>query len=303
VRADDNLIKVLAENYRKIRNTFRYILSNLNDFDPAKDKVEAAEMEFLDRVMLLRTAEVADRCMQWYADFTFHRIYQELNAFCNTDLSATYFDILKDRLYTYAPKSKARRSAQTAIWMIGEALVRLLAPLLSFTADEIWGFLPKLADREASVHLALFSDPKQLRAATGASEGQVAALLKDWDDLARVRVDVQKSLEEARAGQQIGKALDAEVVLTAPSSVYALLERHRNDLRYFFLVSNVQLHKAPSENGGSGGFRVEIRKASGQKCERCWNYSSQVGADTRYPTVCERCSAALKEIDSYTDAN
>jgi isoleucyl-tRNA synthetase len=303
VRADDNLIKVLAENYRKIRNTFRYILSNLNDFNPAKDQVAPSDMEFLDRVMLLRTADIAERCVRWYSDFTFHRIYQDLNAFCNTDLSAVYFDILKDRLYTSAPKSKARRSAQTAIWMIGEALVRLLAPVLSFTADEVWGFLPTLANRESSVHLALFSDPKQLRAATGASEEQASALLKDWEELAKIRDDVQKSLEEARAQQQIGKALDAEVVLTVPESIFSLLERHQNDLRYFFLVSNVQLNRAAAENGGSGGFRVEIRRASGQKCERCWNYSTQVGADARYPTVCERCSVALKEIDSHTDAN
>ena len=301
VHADDNLMKMLAENYRKIRNTFRYVLSNLYDFDPATDVVAPSDMEFLDRVMLLRTADVVERCAQWYADFTFHRIYQDLNAFCNTDLSAVYFDIVKDRLYTYAPKSKARRSAQTAIWMIGEALVRLLAPILSFTADEVWGFLPKLAKREASVHLALFPDPKQLRAATGTEADTTGALMKDWEDLARVRDEVQKALEAARAQQLIGKALDAEIVLSAPKTVYGLLERHQKDLRYFFLVSGVQLQTAPSENGGSGGIQVAIRKASGQKCERCWNYSTQVGADARYPTVCERCSAALREIE--TDAN
>jgi isoleucyl-tRNA synthetase len=298
VRADENLMKVLAENYRKFRNTFRYVLGNLYDFDPSQDAVAPAEMEFLDRVMLLRTANVAERCLQWYADFTFHRIYQELNAFCNTDLSALYFDILKDRLYTYAPKSKARRSAQTAIWMIGEALVRLLAPVLSFTCDEVWGFLPKLANREASVHLALFPNPKDLIAATG---DDATRLIQDWEELAKVRDEVQKALENARAQQLIGKALDAEVVVAAPESIYPVLERHQKDLRYFFLVSGVQLEKAPSGNGGSGGIQVAIRKASGQKCERCWNYSTQVGADTRYPTVCERCSAALKEID--TDAN
>ena len=301
VRADDNLMKVLAENYRKIRNTFRYVLSNLYDFDPAKHHVAPNDMEFLDRVMLLRTADVAERCVQWYADFTFHRIYQELNAFCNSDLSAVYFDILKDRLYTYAPNSKARRSAQTAIWIIGEALVRLLAPVLSFTADEVWSFLPRLSGREASVHLALFPDPKRLRAATGMSPEQAAGVLKEWEELARVRDEVQKALEAARAQGLIGKALDAEVVLSAPETVFGLLERHSNDLRYFFLVSGVQLGKAPSENGGSSGIQVEIRKASGQKCERCWNYSTRVGSDARYPTVCERCSAALREID--TDGN
>jgi isoleucyl-tRNA synthetase len=303
VRADENLMKVLAENYRKIRNTFRYVLSNLYDFDPAKDAVAPADMEFIDRVMLLRTADIAEQAVRRYADFTFHRIYQDLNAFCNTDLSAVYFDILKDRLYTCAPKSKARRSAQTAIWMIGEALLRLLAPILSFTADEVWGFLPKLAAREASVHLALFPDPNQLRAAAGVSEEQASGLLQDWDELSKVRDEVQKALEIARARQLIGKALDAAAALSAPETTYALLERHQKDLRYFFLVSDVQLQKAAPENGGGSGIVVEIRKASGQKCERCWNYSTQVGADARYPTVCERCGAVLKEIDSHTDAD
>ena len=296
VRADDNLMRVLADNYRKFRNTFRYVLSNLYDFDPAKDAIAPGETEFLDRVMLLRTAEIAAQCVKWYADFTFHRIYQALNAFCNTDLSAIYFDILKDRLYTYAPKSKARRSAQTAIWMIGEALVRLLAPVLSFTSDEVWGFLPAVANREASVHLALFPDPKQLRAAAGASEGQADALLKDWADLQMVRDEVQKALESARDQKLIGKALEAEVEIQAPATLFTLLERHRNDLRYLFLVSSVQLSNAAAENGGSGGIQVKIRTAPGHKCERCWNYSSEVGKDARYPTVCERCSEALREI-------
>jgi len=298
VHADENLMKVLADTYRKIRNTFRYVLGNLYDFDPAKDAVAPADMEFLDRVMLLRTADIAEQSIKWYADFTFHRIYQDLNAFCNTDLSAVYFDVLKDRLYTFAPKSKERRSAQTAIWMIGEALVRLLAPILSFTADEVWRFLPPLAGREASIHLALFPDPKQLRMAAGASAEQAASLLKDWEELSRVRDEVQKALENARAQQWIGKALDAAVVLTAPETLYGLLERHQKDLRYFFMASDVQLQTATSENGGGSGIHVEIRKASGQKCERCWNYSTQVGADPHYPTVCERCSDALKQIDS-----
>ncbi|MGH9524604.1 MAG: isoleucine--tRNA ligase [Terriglobales bacterium] len=296
VRADDNLMKVLAENYRKFRNTFRYVLSNLYDFDPAKDVVAPGEMEFLDRVMLLRTAGIAAQCLKWYADFSFHRIYQALNAFCNTELSAIYFDILKDRLYTYAPKSKARRSAQTAIWMIGEALVRLLAPVLSFTADEVWRFLPAMANREASVHLALFADPKQLRAAAGASDEEAEKLLKDWADLQVVRDEVQKALESARDQKLIGKGLEAEVEIQAPPTLFPILERHRKDLRYLFLVSGVQLGKATAENGGSSGIQVKIRTAPGQKCERCWNYSIEVGKDAKYPTVCERCSEALREI-------
>ena len=154
VRSDETLMQRIAETYRKIRNTFRYIVGNLYDFDPQRDAVPFADMEFLDRVALAQTAEISQRVLGWYDDFLFHRVFQDVNEFCVDALSKTYFDMLKDRLYTFAPNSRARRSAQTAIWRIGEALVRLLAPLMSFTAEEVWGFLPKLASREPSVHLA-----------------------------------------------------------------------------------------------------------------------------------------------------
>ena len=298
VRADNALMQRIAENYRKLRNTFRYILGNLYDFEPERDAVSPQDMQFMDRAVLLRTAQLTERVLGWYDNFSFHRIYQDVSAFCVVDLSATYFDVLKDRLYTAAPRSKARRSAQTAIWLIGEALVRLLAPIMSFTADEVWTFLPQVQGREKSVHLALFPDPKQLWAAAGASEEEAERLLKEWSELSAVRDEVLKALEEARKNKLIGAGLEAELTLHAPQGLYPLLQKHANELRYFFLVSGVQLERTAAENGGSGGIRVEIRKASGQKCERCWNYSAQVGSDAQYPTVCERCSAALREIDS-----
>jgi isoleucyl-tRNA synthetase len=297
VRSDEKLMLRIAEGYRKIRNTFRYIVSNLYDFDPERDAVPYAQMEFLDRVALAQTADLARQVLAWYEAFLFHRVYHEVNSFCVDALSATLFDILKDRLYTFAPDSRARRSAQTAIWRIGEALVRLLAPIMSFTADEIWGFLPKLASREASVHLGTFPKPESIPGEGFAFDSQdTKQLLADWQELSRVRSEVMKALEAARNQNVIGPNLEAEVRLSVPESMYAAVKRHEKDLRYLFIVSSVQLEAAASGNGSGSGITVEIRKAPGQKCERCWNYSSQVGSDANYPTVCERCSAALKEI-------
>jgi isoleucyl-tRNA synthetase len=300
VRSDEALMQRVAENYRKIRNTFRYVLSNLYDFDPQRDAVAFNEMEFLDRVALLLTAEITERVRGWYEEFRFHRIYHEVNEFCVNTLSATLFDVLKDRLYTAAPKSRGRRSAQTAIWRIGEALVRLLAPIMTFTADEIWRHLPAVEGREESVHLAKFPNPDEVPG-LGYSPGnreENSGLLREWDELALVRGEVLKALEAARNAKLIGSGLEAEVVLGVPSPVFDVVKRHANELRYLFIVSGVQLEAVPSGNGSGGGsaIRVEIRKAPGQKCERCWNYSSEVGKDPIHPTVCERCSAVLKEI-------
>ena len=299
VRSDETLMQRIAETYRKIRNTFRYIVSNLYDFDPERDAVPFAEMEFLDRVALAETAEVAQRVLGWYNGFLFHRVYQDVNEFCVDTLSKNFFDVLKDRLYTYAPNSRARRSGQTAIWRIGEALVRLLAPIMSFTAEEVWGFLPKLAGREPSVHLALFPNPDSIPGEDfSVTSPETSELLAEWKELLRVRDEVLKALETARNQKLIGSALEAEVRLSVPESLYDLVQRHQKELRYLFIVSSVQLAAAALGNGSGGGITVEIRRASGQKCERCWNYSSQVGSDASHPTVCERCSAALKEIET-----
>jgi isoleucyl-tRNA synthetase len=298
VRSDESLMQRVAENYRKIRNTFRYMLGNLYDFDPRRDAVPYAEMEFLDRVVLARAARLAERALGWYRDFLFHRIYHDVNEFCVVDLSATFLDIVRDRLYIYPPNSKHRRSAQTALWRLSETLVRLLAPITTFTSEEVWSHLPQVPGREESVHLALFPEPRQVPGEGFAFGAETEELLKEWEELARVREEVLKALEAARNAKLIGSGLEAEVALFAPESVFPLLEKHAAELRYFFLVSGVQLGRTETSDGGSCGIKVEIGKASGEKCERCWNYSSQVGADSRYPTVCERCSAALREIEA-----
>jgi isoleucyl-tRNA synthetase len=296
VVGSEQLMQRVAENYRKIRNTFRYVLGNLGDFDPQQDAVAFEEMEALDRYMLRQTLAFAKDVRSSYDEFAFHKIYHRLNHFCIVDLSAFYFDVLKDRLYISAPKSKGRRSAQTAIWRIGEALVRLLAPIMSFTSEEVWDYLPKVAGRSKSVHLAWFPSAEDIlgKAQSAASSSEEESSSRDWATLRSVRDEVLKALEEARNNKLIGTGLEAQVIVAASDPVYSVLARHADQLRYLFIVSAVTLTRA--SGNGTGSVHVEVKKADGLKCERCWNYSTHVGEDKDYPTVCERCSAVLKEI-------
>ncbi|MGA8153130.1 MAG: isoleucine--tRNA ligase [Terriglobales bacterium] len=289
------LMQRIAENYRKIRNTFRYVLGNLHGFDPQRDAVPFEQMDALDQYMLRQTAAMAADVTRSYGEFAFHKIYQRVINFCVVELSAFYFDVLKDRLYTYAPNSPARRAAQTAIWRIGEALVRLLAPVMSFTCDEVWQYLPATGAREQTVHVATFPSAEDILGAGVAVD--LSKELEEWATLRAVREEVLKALEEARNSKMIGGGLEAQVTVTAPDPVYAALARHRDQLRYLFIVSAAKLEQAPAGNGSSG-VKVQVEKAPGQKCERCWNYSTHVGEDSVYPTVCERCSAVLKEIEA-----
>jgi isoleucyl-tRNA synthetase len=300
VMASDELMQRVAESYRKVRNTFRYIAGNLYDFDPAHDAVEFAAMHPLDQYILLRAAELTKDVREHYDNFVFHKLYQRLKDFCIVDLSAIYFDVLKDRLYTSAPKSAARRAAQTALWRLGGALVRLLAPVMSFTAEEVWGFLPPAPGRPESVHLTRFPDPQELTGKLPAGF-DAAALEADWDVLLGVRGEALKALEAARNEKRIGSGLEAQLHLLAPEKLYPVLERYRNQLRYLFIVSDVVLEQLPPSNGDAG-LNITVSKAPGAKCERCWNYSSHVGEDKTYPTVCERCSAVLSEIEATAGA-
>jgi isoleucyl-tRNA synthetase len=293
VVGSEALMQRAGENYKKIRNTFRYVLSNLYDFDPVKDTVPFEKMEELDQYMLRQTWAFASDVKNGYDEFAFHKIYHRVNHFCIVDLSAFYFDVLKDRLYISTPKSQARRSAQTAVWRIGEALVRLLAPILTFTSEEVWQYLPKLDGRAESVHLALFPAAETLGVNVAEKD---EAQQKDWQTLRAVRDEVLKALEEARNSKRIGGSLEAQVLVTAPEPAFTLLKRYEPQLRYLFIVSAVETRLATSPDG-TGGVKVEVQKAPGQKCERCWNYSTHVGEYKTYPTVCERCSAVLKELN------
>ena len=283
-----------SENYRKMRNTFRYVLSNLPDFDPGQHAVSFADLKPLDQYWLMRTAQISDQARKWYESFEFHRIYHQLNDFM-VDLSREYIDVVKDRLYTAAPNSAARRAAQTALWRIGEALVRLVAPIMSFTADEVWASLPKISSRPESVHLSYFPKADEITG-TIADVAKANALWKDFETLLKVRDVALKSLEIARQEKQIGSALEAVITITAPEELVPLLERYRDDLRFMLIVSGVKI-KQGSGGNGNAPLHVLVEKAPGEKCERCWNYSLQVGKNERYPTVCERCTKSLEEIE------
>jgi isoleucyl-tRNA synthetase len=285
VAASENLMQRVSETYRKLRNTFRYLLSNLNGFQPQRDAVPWEQMPPLDRYMLARTRELTEKVLRWYESFEFHRIYHALNEFAVADLSQLYIDAVKDRIYTFAPQNPARRSAQTVLWMIAEALVRLVAPLLSFTADEVWQYMPEVSNRLPSVHLELFPEPASLAASVDAE------FMNDWANLLLIRDEALKSLEEARKAKQIGKALDARLVLEVPQTMEALMERYRGSLKELLNVSQVEVRTGPTQQ-----VIATTLLADGTKCDRCWNYSVHVGEDWRWPTVCERCSAALDEM-------
>jgi isoleucyl-tRNA synthetase len=283
VRVSPTILTRLVDAYRKLRNTFRYMLGNLDGFDPEKDAVPASEMAGIDQWILLRAEDLVARCRAWYDDFAFHKVYHSSYAFCTVDLSAVYFDILKDRLYTAATKSHARRSAQTALYRLLDALVRLLAPLVSFTAEEVWLHM----GRPDSVHTAWFPEPADLSAGLGESERKRAAA---WDRLMEVRDSVLKSLEAARNEKRIGAPLEARIVLSASGELLALLTGHAAELPGIFIVSQVEVA------AGEGDLAVRVERASGRKCERCWKYTEDTGSDARFPTICAPCAAAVDEI-------
>jgi isoleucyl-tRNA synthetase len=296
VRMSDNVMTQLSEAYRKIRNTFRFALGNLADFNPASDCVSDAEMEELDRWMLSRTADLAAQCRKWYENFEFHRVFHALHDFAVVDLSAFYFDVLKDRLYTFAPQNRARRSAQTAVYRIATALLRLVTPILAFSSEEIWRHFPFVPGDPASAHMALFPAAGEL--GSPLDPGKAAA----WEKLLAVRTEVLRALEAARNAKTISGALEAKVSLSAGEDIAPWLDQYGAWLPGLFIVSQVELTGSPSEGAQKSellpGLSVSVHRADGTKCERCWNYSTHVGENADYPTVCERCVRALEEIEA-----
>jgi isoleucyl-tRNA synthetase len=297
MKMSERVMTQLSDAYRKIRNTFRYGLGNLSDFNPATDALANDQLDEMDRWMLDRTADLVKRCREWYAAYEFHRVYHAIHDFCVVDLSAFYYDVLKDRLYTKAPRNKARRSAQTAVWKITSALVRLIAPVLVFTAEEIWKYLPKAQAEYESVHMTVFPDEQSLRTELPAAKVAI------WELLSKVRAEVLKALEAARNEKKINAGLEAKVLLNAELELKAKLKQYLPVLPGLLIVSQVDFLTA-----GNGDFRsdvipgleVTVQKADGKKCVRCWNYSTRVGENPRYPTICERCSDAVAEIEGET---
>jgi len=278
-----------VEAYRKIRNTARYLLANLYDFDPATDRVEISRLEEVDRYVLARYAEVGQRILDAYEAHDYGTIFQSVNAFTTVDVSAFYADVSKDRLYTFAARSFERRSAQTAMYLVVDGLTRLVAPILSFTADELWRYLPRVEGREASVHIAVFPSRGELEA------HEDDELMQRWTRLIAVRDRVLAEIEPLRKNKQIGSSLQAKVVLTASAADLALLERYARDLPMLFIVSDVELRAAAAGSGADDGLQVEIARAGGVKCERCWRYVGTVSRDPASEGLCERCQGALAE--------
>ncbi|MBI4484980.1 MAG: class I tRNA ligase family protein, partial [Acidobacteria bacterium] len=304
VRLSKEILARVVEAYRKIRNTLRYLVANLYDFDPAVDRVPAAQLEEIDRYILARYAEVGRRMLAAYDEYDYGTIFNQLSTFATVDLSAVYNDISKDRLYTFAAKSAGRRSAQTAMFIMADGLARLMAPILSFTADEVWRFLPgahgstggapraeAAEGRDESVHIALFPSRDELASFVD------AGLTARWDRLTVIREQVLAEIEPLRKDKQIGSSLQAKVVLSASPSELALLEQHARDLPMLFIVSEVELRPAPTdvETHEEAGPRVTIQRAGGVKCERCWRYVPEVSSDPAWAGLCGRCQDALAE--------
>jgi isoleucyl-tRNA synthetase len=288
VRLSDTILTRLSEAYRKLRNTFRYALGNLYDFDPAAHSVSGNEMLEIDQWILLKAEALVRKCRAWYEELAFHQVYRAVYDFAVTDLSAMYFDVLKDRLYASAPGWKERRSGQTAMYRVHLALTNLLAPLLSFTCEEVWQHTKHAAGSPESVHLSYFPEPQELT--HGIPEDARARVAK-WDALVKVRDAVLKSLDNARENKLIGSSLEAAVSLEAGGETLNLLKAYEAQLPALFIVSQVELNQGSGEE-----LSVRVERARGDKCERCWRYTLDIGQDSDFPTICSRCVAAVKEI-------
>jgi isoleucyl-tRNA synthetase len=286
IRLSQETLQRLSDAYRRIRNTARYLLSNLEGFNPATDMVADEELLELDRWALSRLSRLVEKVADAYNKYEFHVIYHAVHTYCGVDLSAFYLDILKDRLYTSPKQSTDYRSARSTMYQIVDALTRMLAPVLTFTADEIWQRLP--GEREASVHLAGFPQHN--------SHYQDSQLEERYEQLQKVRSEVSKQLENARADKQLGQSLEAKVLLDVPASYQPLMTEYLDLLPTYFIVSQVELTSdlpVAVEAENIPGLKLQILPAEGEKCERCWNYATSVGQDSEHPTICARCVAAL----------
>jgi isoleucyl-tRNA synthetase len=289
IRLGKEALARAVEAYRKIRNTLRYLAANLFDFDPGADRLPLGSLEEIDRYILGRYGELGQRIVKAYAAYDYATVFQGVNSFATVDLSAFYADVSKDRLYTFAARSRQRRSAQTAMYIMLDGLARLMAPILAFTTDELWRFVP--GSREESVHMALFPTDAELAPLVDRD------LLERWAGLLAIREEVLAEIEPLRKNKQIGSSLQAKVVLSATVAELPLLERYANDLAMLFIVSEVEVRPAPSdvEAHEEARPRVTIERAAGVKCERCWRYVSAVSNEPAWAGLCERCQDALAQ--------
>src|SRR5688572_5448609 len=282
LRVSKEILTRVVDVYRKLRNTCRILVANLYDFNPVTDLVPLERLDAVDRFALARYAESAQRMLRGYAEYDFSTVTQTLNTLMTVDLSAFYVDVTKDRMYTLNARSHERRSTQTVMYLMCDGLARLLAPILPVTADDLWRHMP--GERSASIHLEDFPAVDRFLDTD---------LVGTWERLLAVREAVNAALEDKRKQKIIGNALGARVVITARGPVAALLDAHREHLPMLFNVSDLALHLGAAE--GADDVQVEVEKAPGVKCARCWRFVPTVRTEPDWAGICDRCVDALSE--------
>ncbi len=293
IRISREILERLSEAYRRIRNTCRFLLGNLSDFSPQEHLIEPSQMRELDRFALEVLNRIIRRVRTAYEDFEFHVVFHTLYNYCTVDLSSLYLDILKDRLYVEKTDGALRRSAQTALYYILSALVRLMAPILSFTSEEVWSLFGEESGGPWSVHLSSFPDPIPAVEMTDAEKGR-------WEKMLALRQEVSKALENARAEKLIGSSLEAKVLIEAPQEVTAAISE-MEDAKGFFIVSQLEVRTVAGSNpeaeadGTLPQARITVSRSEGDKCPRCWTWTPDVGSAKDYPEVCSRCAGVLRE--------
>ncbi|MDT7522803.1 isoleucine--tRNA ligase [Rhodoferax sp. TBRC 17198] len=277
---DDKILARVVDTYRRVRNTLKFLLANVSDFDPVKDAVPVDQLLEIDRYALARAAQLQADILAHFKVYEFHPVVSKLQVYCSEDLGAFYLDVLKDRLYTTAANSLARRSAQTALWQITQAMLRWMAPFLSFTAEEAWAVLGAEGKTPEATKLSIFLDGYSTFAAPD------EALLAKWARIRAVREAVNKDIETLRAAGQVGASLQAEVTLTVPAEEFAILSSLGEDLKFVFITSAITLVAGAAQS-------ISVAASSNVKCERCWHYRADVGSDAAHPTLCGRCTTNL----------
>jgi isoleucyl-tRNA synthetase len=286
----DEILKRMSDSYRRMRNTVRFLLGNLAGFDPARDCLPVEEMLDLDRWTLAAAGRLQEEVIQAYRDYDFHLIYQKVHGFCVVELGSFWLDILKDRLYTMPAASSARRSAQTAMYHVAEAMVRWLAPILSFTAEEIWKYLP--GERDESVLLATWWQLPEVPVSNAI----------DWDAVIALRTDVSRELERLRAAGALGAPLEAGVDVYLDEAQHRRMAAIGDELRFVLITSSARLRAAaarpaeavPATSVARSGAWISVAVQDAPKCARCWHRRADVGRDPRHPEICARCVSNLE---------
>ena len=289
VRISENILQQMSDAYRRIRNTARFLMGNLNNFDYANDKVDYKDMFEIDKWAMHKLEELKAKTTEFYDKYEFYSLFQEITYFCSMEMSSFYLDIVKDRLYCEGTTSIERRSAQTVLTEVLKVLVRIISPVLSFTADEIWERIPEALKEEESVHLSKWieANPEYLN----------EELAKKWDKIARLRREVNKKLEAERQTGLIGHSLDARVLLNIANAEYSFIKDYtENEVSDLFIVSQVKFVNDNLAESEIEGISISVEKASGEKCERCWKYDEEVGHDHNHSDVCPRCASVLEKM-------